>query len=150
MFDHNNKIKNQREYIKNLKKEISENIKKIKDIQTIKEENIKQSFLNNRLHFSNAVNHDESEIDSLMGVADRQKLSKFIPRWIPDDIVNSCKLCEKQFGCFVRKHHCRICGDIFCSKCSNRFDYFHPFYNRKVRICVDCENLKKSQSNNNN
>ena len=38
--------------------------------------------------------------------------------WIDDDSVDSCYACRKKFGWFLRKHHCRACGRIFCYECS--------------------------------
>lgn len=37
-------------------------------------------------------------------------------RWVPDNERTACQLpgCKKVFGTFTRKHHCRLCGDIFC------------------------------------
>jgi hypothetical protein len=43
-------------------------------------------------------------------------------RWLDDDDVLSCLQCNKEFDFFNRKHHCRRCGGIFCSTCSN---YLH-------------------------
>jgi hypothetical protein len=65
-------------------------------------------------------------------------LSMTIPRWIPDAIVKKCKDCNKFFGCMVRKHHCRKCGEIFCSSCSNNFQSFYPYFAKKVRTCKNC------------
>ncbi|KAI8990301.1 hypothetical protein BDB01DRAFT_833316 [Pilobolus umbonatus] len=44
--------------------------------------------------------------------------------WKSDSEALSCnyKDCLSLFGLFERRHHCRRCGDIFCSKhCSNYF-----------------------------
>lgn len=41
--------------------------------------------------------------------------------WIKDKDVKKCfnKNCRKKFFFpFRRKHHCRMCGQIFCSKCT--------------------------------
>lgn len=37
--------------------------------------------------------------------------------WIDDKDRRTCSLCDVKFTMFVRRHHCRICGEIFCSKC---------------------------------
>jgi hypothetical protein len=43
-----------------------------------------------------------------------------IKRWVADESVTSCYNCKSVFSSFYnRKHHCRICGKIFCSTCSN-------------------------------
>ncbi|KAI0462841.1 hypothetical protein LJB42_003644 [Komagataella kurtzmanii] len=40
---------------------------------------------------------------------------KQIIHWQTDNELNNCPLCFKQFGRFLmRKHHCRLCGEIRC------------------------------------
>lgn len=39
-------------------------------------------------------------------------------RWIEDININVCYKCHQEFGFFIRKHHCRGCGRIFCDACS--------------------------------
>ena len=36
------------------------------------------------------------------------------PLWVPDDVAWSCRQCHQQFSIFLRKHHCRRCGGLFC------------------------------------
>src|SRR5579871_5168743 len=38
-------------------------------------------------------------------------------KWIPNDAVKNCQKCNGEFGIWVRRHHCRACGKIFCYKC---------------------------------
>ena len=41
--------------------------------------------------------------------------------WISDDNVLRCHKCDKEFNSiFIIKHHCRICGNIFCYDCCNK------------------------------
>lgn len=49
----------------------------------------------------------------------RHRLPKKVNSWVDDGTVKSCYSCNKQFGLFLRKHHCRFCGRIFCYDCSN-------------------------------
>lgn len=37
--------------------------------------------------------------------------------WINDNMVTYCHNCKTEFSFFVRKHHCRNCGNIFCYEC---------------------------------
>lgn len=37
--------------------------------------------------------------------------------WKPNSATNTCESCRVTFNLFRRKHHCRRCGGIFCSKC---------------------------------
>lgn len=39
--------------------------------------------------------------------------------WMPDKLCKVCYGCEEQFTMFRRRHHCRMCGQIFCHTCSN-------------------------------
>ena len=41
--------------------------------------------------------------------------------WIPSKNINKCYTCKAQFGLLKRKHHCRICGRIFCSYCADEW-----------------------------
>lgn len=37
--------------------------------------------------------------------------------WQKDEDISYCNLCKNEFSMFLRKHHCRACGKIFCYKC---------------------------------
>lgn len=39
---------------------------------------------------------------------------------MPDSKSKECYECSMKFTTFRRKHHCRLCGQIFCSKCCNQ------------------------------
>ena len=43
-----------------------------------------------------------------------------INHWVPDEERTSCLTCSEIFTLFLRKHHCRKCGEIYCHKCSAR------------------------------
>ncbi|KAI8147444.1 hypothetical protein BJV82DRAFT_664680 [Fennellomyces sp. T-0311] len=65
--------------------------------------------------------------------------------WKPDADANHCAFasCTISFGLFERRHHCRKCGDIFCSThCSNyfRLDQSSQFHPRGIlsRGCDTC------------
>lgn len=40
--------------------------------------------------------------------------------WMPDNKSKECYDCSQKFSTFRRKHHCRLCGQIFCSKCCSQ------------------------------
>ena len=44
--------------------------------------------------------------------------SEFRRYWMPDSSIKECYECHEKFSAFRRKHHCRLCGQIFCGKCS--------------------------------
>lgn len=38
--------------------------------------------------------------------------------WMPDQSCRVCYDCDSQFTIFNRKHHCRLCGRVFCARCT--------------------------------
>ncbi|XP_017776695.1 PREDICTED: 1-phosphatidylinositol 3-phosphate 5-kinase [Nicrophorus vespilloides] len=40
--------------------------------------------------------------------------------WMPDSVSKECYECCEKFTTFRRRHHCRVCGQIFCSSCCNQ------------------------------
>ncbi|PWA60056.1 hypothetical protein CTI12_AA385690 [Artemisia annua] len=59
--------------------------------------------------------------------------------WVPDKESTKCKACSTCFGLFVRRHHCRNCGDIFCDKCTQgRTALSAEKHADEVRVCDQC------------
>ncbi|XP_029131071.1 1-phosphatidylinositol-3-phosphate 5-kinase FAB1B isoform X2 [Cajanus cajan] len=65
--------------------------------------------------------------------------------WMPDQSCRVCYECDSQFTLFHRKHHCRLCGRIFCNKCTTN-SIPASFSNQrnsrdeleKIRVCNYC------------
>lgn len=60
--------------------------------------------------------------------------------WRPNADIINCNLCNKRFDSTDKIHHCRACGEGFCSVCSN---YQRPVPDRgwgyqAVRVCKHC------------
>ena len=36
--------------------------------------------------------------------------------WVRDDGSDGCAYCQVKFSIYERRHHCRNCGHLFCSK----------------------------------
>ena len=71
--------------------------------------------------------------------------------WMPDNACKECYKCQERFHIFFRRHHCRLCGLIFCYKCSGNFVYGHEygFQNQElVRACDDCYAVLPTLMNN--
>ncbi len=73
--------------------------------------------------------------------------------WQPDADVDQCS-CGSMFSLFNRRHHCRLCGQIFCHSCtSGRGDIPSFIQTREeflnVRMCdtclSECSETKKSE-----
>ena len=41
--------------------------------------------------------------------------------WMPDAISKNCYDCNLKFTTFRRRHHCRVCGQIFCANCCSLY-----------------------------
>ncbi|KRY48283.1 WD repeat and FYVE domain-containing protein 3 [Trichinella britovi] len=73
--------------------------------------------------------------------------------WVQDPSRNLCSNCHQKFTLTDRRHHCRNCGQLFCSRCS-RFEseIRHLRIRRPVRVCQSCHARLKatddSQSSN--
>uniref|UniRef100_A0A8B9HZY3 RUN and FYVE domain containing 1 n=1 Tax=Astyanax mexicanus TaxID=7994 RepID=A0A8B9HZY3_ASTMX len=65
--------------------------------------------------------------------------------WLKDDEATQCKQCQKEFSISRRKHHCRNCGDIYCSSCSSN-ELALPSYPKPVRVCDICHSLLLQRS----
>ena len=64
------------------------------------------------------------------------------PSWVPDADAQHCMGCHEQFTFVKRRHHCRACGKVFCSKCSSHFMALPQFgLDRPVRVCNRCDLL---------
>ena len=61
------------------------------------------------------------------------------PDWKPDKDAKECSLCHAGFSMTTRKHHCRNCGECFCSKCCSNLATLPKFgIEREVRVCESC------------
>lgn len=64
-----------------------------------------------------------------------------VTRWLPDHLAANCYNCDGKFWLASRKHHCRNCGNVFCSSCCNQKvpvpsqQLFEP-----SRVCKLCYN----------
>uniref|UniRef100_A0A8C3MR92 FYVE and coiled-coil domain-containing protein 1 n=1 Tax=Geospiza parvula TaxID=87175 RepID=A0A8C3MR92_GEOPR len=66
----------------------------------------------------------------------QQKLSAE-QRWQGDTEVNHCLDCQREFSWMVRRHHCRMCGRIFCYYCCNNY-MVTKLGGKKERCCRAC------------
>ncbi len=54
--------------------------------------------------------------------------------WQKDQDVDDCRICSIHFTLITRRHHCRACGQIICSACSE--------FKGKTRVCSLCNGRK--------
>ncbi|XP_052071932.1 FYVE, RhoGEF and PH domain-containing protein 6-like isoform X3 [Mytilus californianus] len=60
------------------------------------------------------------------------------PIWIPDARVTMCMLCTCEFSVAWRRHHCRSCGRVICSTCSDNRAPLEYLRNKPARVCNEC------------
>lgn len=65
--------------------------------------------------------------------------------WMPDQSCRVCYECDNQFTLINRRHHCRLCGRVFCGKCTANWIPFAPDDLRtpreeweRIRVCNYC------------
>ena len=91
--------------------------------------------------FSKAGEEEVEELEAagrcerLPGLGDRA------PVWVPDRAAGRCQQCGAVFSLTCRRHHCRACGELLCSGCTDnkaplRYTQFQP-----ARVCHLCFSL---------
>jgi len=64
------------------------------------------------------------------------------PKWADDG--PKCLQCDCLFGATIRRHHCRMCGDLVCANCApNERPILEFGYKEAVRVCLKCFNPPK-------
>ncbi|CAI5722883.1 unnamed protein product [Peronospora effusa] len=81
--------------------------------------------------------HGRGSLDSMPSdVAGLEKL------WVPDNFSNECMDCKTPFGFpKPRRHHCRVCGLLFCRPCVNhkiQVPASFGYGNAQQRCCRNC------------
>jgi hypothetical protein len=67
------------------------------------------------------------------------------PWWKPNSSSSTkgekCTCCGSSFSLFVRKHHCRMCGNLVCDPCSGQKKLLPRlgYHGTKVRVCDTCD-----------
>jgi hypothetical protein len=52
--------------------------------------------------------------------------------WVKDSDAPLCTSCAQSFTLFIRRHHCRLCGQVFCGNCCKVDSGFG------MRMCMGC------------
>eukprot|EP00941_MAST-03F_sp_MAST-3F-sp1_P003807 g3807.t1 len=66
--------------------------------------------------------------------------------YMPNEVCKVCFNCASPFTMFRRRHHCRLCGQIFCSQCSAQsWDGRVVGRTGNVRVCDFCYNYCKEE-----
>jgi hypothetical protein len=74
--------------------------------------------------------------------ADPAPNPKSIP-WMLDEETNVCCVCANKFSMIARRHHCRNCGMVVCSKCSPKIINVDSYGQKPQRVCTNCAPRRK-------
>jgi len=75
-------------------------------------------------------------------IIENDKIGLIPPIWIKDGEQTTCSGCNETFTAFRRRHHCRTCGQIYCSSCCSSYIAvkFNDFKKRE-RVCRECYDI---------
>ena len=72
-------------------------------------------------------------------VSGRPSGKGMVDHWVKDEAAESCLDCRVKFTFVERKHHCRNCGGVFCSSCSQyKKEIPRMKIHQPVRVCKAC------------
>lgn len=97
-----------------------------------------EEHFNTELSLEDCVLCQESHTPSRTSNLNSTK-SEVPPEWVADSACSQCMSCKAPFTIIRRRHHCRNCGKIFCSRCSSQSAPL-PWYGqmKPVRVCSHC------------
>lgn len=60
--------------------------------------------------------------------------------WLPDQMMPHCQICVTPFSASNRRHHCRHCGRIVCTTCSeHKLPILKFGLDKPTRVCNECK-----------
>lgn len=90
---------------------------------------------------ADSLQNPDNDSASPVGILSKDRVSvlgEVAPVWVPDAQAQVCMRCGVRFTFTKRRHHCRACGKVFCSLCSNlKFKLTH-LDGKEGRVCVAC------------
>lgn len=85
--------------------------------------------------------HSRRKQGSVSAAEQRKALRQY---WMPDSNSKDCYDCGKAFHTFRRRHHCRVCGQIFCWQCCTEVisgELLGLQSTRMLRCCNYCKEV---------
>mmetsp|Transcript_20328 Transcript_20328/g.22495 ORF Transcript_20328/g.22495 Transcript_20328/m.22495 type:complete len:615 (+) Transcript_20328:71-1915(+) len=79
------------------------------------------SNLNSPIKLNNNINNNNSTViggNTTTNDGANQSVATLSNPWEYDVEQRNCTYCKDEFDPFNRRHHCRLCGKIYCNKCS--------------------------------
>lgn len=85
--------------------------------------------------------HSHSGVATEVDFSDSMPVLDFSVKKVADKYRLECPHCDALFTLSKRRHHCRLCGDVFCDACSSHrveLPLPGPEFEKPVRICDFC------------
>jgi hypothetical protein len=102
----------------------------------------------------NLLVNDNLDLDKFSSIFEPQLGTKEFTEFDNDNKCwnsrkDSKRLCNvKSFSVVNRRHHCRMCGKSYCSKCCSKFEKLHGYESHElVRVCDGCKALNIEKYN---
>ena len=93
-----------------------------------------RSYQQEASYYSSPASHTVDFSDSLPAL-------EFQVQTVADALRPNCANCDTQFTYSKRRHHCRLCGDVFCDACSSHrvtLPLEGAEFDKPVRVCDTC------------
>ncbi|KAJ1347496.1 RUN and FYVE domain-containing protein 1 [Parelaphostrongylus tenuis] len=135
-----------------LRRKIDSLEREVKEIPFLKEE--LKGLQSKYDYVSERAEESERALEELGGHLGESKLrmleltEELLPlsdaHWAKDADIMQCTACSEKFSISKRKHHCRMCGSIFCATCSEGRIKL-PSNAKPARVCNQCFILLKNR-----
>lgn len=96
---------------------------------------------------NSSTSNSSSPLPPTSATYSRQKSSQMVldhrcfvsrDQWVDRSSRRSCSVCERYFGVWRKRHTCRMCGEVICSRCSVFRTVNLSVVEGKCRICSCC------------
>lgn len=94
-----------------------------------------------RTYSQEAAYYSTPNVQSDVDLSDSLPKLEFKVQTVADALRDQCPHCQEAFTYSKRRHHCRLCGDVFCDACSNHrcdLPLPGPEFEKPVRVCDFC------------
>ena len=117
--------------------------------------NLNTTITGSMKHYKKMETTNLSTLPALISLKDKPQKEKIEEEkgedkklWVPDEHSQNCYNCgSKFFSLLNRKHHCRVCGNIFCKSCLELFCEITIYGEKKeLKVCSYCQ-VKKRELN---
>lgn len=110
---------------------------------------LRPAITNTKNEFGETIDTSTSTLTRTTSLLDDQSDITYKSHWKPNSSTAHCLDCAKSFSLMNRRHHCRKCGEIFCSNCllfkaklkydeDKEITEFDPINGITCKVCFQC------------